>query len=78
MVPMYSARVADLIHHDKVMARCEACGHEAEVRVEAIWKKFPGFTRLQDVRLWCTRCGERRGVELDASRALGNDRGDDR
>jgi len=25
----------------------------AEVRVEEIWKKFPGFKRLQEARLWC-------------------------
>jgi hypothetical protein len=37
-------------------------------------RKFPSFKRIADIKLWCTRCGERQRVELDATKALGNDR----
>ena len=74
MVPMYAARVEHLAHHETVTALCEACGHVAEVRVEDLWRKFPGYKRIADIRLCCTRCGERERVDLDATTALGNDR----
>ena len=77
MVPIYAARVENLTHHETVTALCEACGHVAEVPVETLWRKLPGYTRILDLRLCCTRCGERRRVELDATRALGNDRSGD-
>jgi C4-type Zn-finger protein len=74
MVPMYAARVENLTHHETVTALCTACGHVAEIAVADLWKKLPGFKRIAEVRLRCTRCGERDRVELDATKALGNDR----
>jgi len=74
MIPMYAARVEHLTNHETVTALCEVCGHVAEVRVADLWGKLPGFKRIAEIRLWCTRCGERDRVELDATKALGNDR----
>jgi C4-type Zn-finger protein len=74
MVPMYAARVEHLTHHETVMALCEACGHVAEIQVADLLSKFPSFKRIVEIRLWCTRCGERDRVELDATKALVNDR----
>jgi len=74
MVPMYAARVEHLTHHESVTALCAVCGHVAEIRVADLWRKLPGFKRVTDIKLWCTRCGERQRVELDATKALGNDR----
>jgi hypothetical protein len=74
VVPVYAARVEDLTHHETVTALCAACGHVAEVHVEDLWRRFPGFKRIADVRLRCTSCGERNRVEMDATKALGNDR----
>jgi len=74
MVPMYAARVENLQHHETVTAQCTAGGHVAEVPVTTLWTKFPRYKRVADIRLWCTRCGERERVELDATKALGNDR----
>jgi hypothetical protein len=70
MVPMYAARVEHLTNHETVTALCAACGHVAEVLVAALWRKFPPFKRVGKIRLWCTRCGERDRVELDATKAL--------
>ena len=74
MVPMYAARVEHLTHQETVTALCEACGHVAEVQVEDLLRRFPSYKRIAEFRLWCTRCGERQRVELDAAKALGNDR----
>jgi C4-type Zn-finger protein len=74
MVPMYAARVEHLTHHETVTALCEVCGHSAEVQVADLLRKFPSFKRIVEIRLWCTYCGERERVELDATKALGNDR----
>ena len=74
MVPMYAARVEHLTHHETVTALCEACGHLAEVQVADLLRRFPSYKRIAEIRLWCTRCGERERVELDATNALGNDR----
>ena len=65
MVPLYAARIEHLAHHETVTALCEACGHVAEVPVADLFA---------EIKLWCTRCGERERVELDATKALGNDR----
>lgn len=73
MVPMYAARIEDLTHHETVTALCVACGHVAEVPITDLWRKFPRYKRIRDIRLWCTRCGERERVELDGTKALGND-----
>jgi hypothetical protein len=70
MVPMYAARVENLTHHETVTALCTSCGHVAEVPVADLWRKFPPFKRITEIRLWCTRCGERDRVELDATKAL--------
>ena len=74
MVPMYAARVEDLTHHETVTALCTACGHMSEVQVTDLWRNFPRYKRIVEIRLWCTHCGERERVELDATKALGNDR----
>jgi hypothetical protein len=74
MVPMYAARVEHLTHYETVTALCEACGHVAEVQVAGLLLRFPSYKRIAEIRLWCTRCGERERVELDATKALGNDR----
>jgi hypothetical protein len=74
MVPMYAARVEHLTHSETVTALCAACGHVAEVSVADLWRRFPTFKRITEIRLWYTRCGERDRVELDATKALGNDR----
>ena len=74
MVPMYAARIEHLTHHETVTALCEVCGNVAEVPVAGLWRKFRRFKRIAEIRLWCTRCGERDRVELDATKALGNDR----
>jgi hypothetical protein len=71
---MYAARVEHLSHHETVTALCEACGHIAEVQVAELLRRFPSYKRIVDIKLWCTRCGERDRVELDAIKALGNDR----
>jgi C4-type Zn-finger protein len=71
---MYAARVEHLTNHETVTALCAACGHVAEIPVADLWRKFPPFKRIAESRLWCTRCGERARVELDATKALGNDR----
>src|SRR5690242_5150547 len=68
---MYSARIENLAHHETVTALCEACGHIAEVQVADLWRKFPSYKRIADIRLFCTRCDERDRVELDAAKALG-------
>jgi uncharacterized OB-fold protein len=73
MIPMYAARVEHLTHHDAVTALCEVCGHVAEVPVEDLWRRFPSLKRIGELRLRCARCGERDRVELDATKALGND-----
>ena len=74
MVPMYAARVEDLTHHETVTALCASCGHVAEIPVADLWHKLPPFKRVAEIRIRCTRCGERDRVELDATKALGNDR----
>ena len=74
MVSMYAARIEHLTHHETVTALCEVCGHVAEVPVADLWRKFARFKRIAEIRLWCMRCGERDRVELDATKALGNDR----
>jgi hypothetical protein len=74
MIPMYAARVEHLTHHETVTALCEICGHVAEVQVADLLRKFPSFKRIAEIRLWSTRCSERGRVELDATKALGNDR----
>jgi hypothetical protein len=68
-----AARVAHLTHHETVTALCEVCGHVAEVRVADFWQRFPSFKRIAEIQLCCTRCGERDRVELDATKALGDD-----
>jgi hypothetical protein len=73
MIPMHAARVEHLTNHETVTALCEVCGHVAEVRVTDLWRKFRSFKRIAEIRLWCTRCGEHDRVELDATKALGND-----
>ena len=60
-------------HYETVTALCEACGHVAEIPVADLWRKYLPFERVGEIRLWCTRCGERDRVELDATKALGND-----
>jgi len=74
MVPMYAARVEHLTHHETVTALCASCGHTAEIPVADLRRKLPGFKRIAEIRIKCARCGERDGVELDATKALGNDR----
>jgi hypothetical protein len=74
VVPVYAARVEHLTHHETVTALCEVCGHVGEVPVADLLRKFPSFKRIAEIRLWCTRCGKRDRVELDATKALGNDR----
>ena len=74
MVPMYAARVEHLTHHETVTALCAACGHVAEVPVAELWHRLPRYKCVADIKLRCARCGERERVELDASKALGNDR----
>jgi len=74
MVPIYAARIEHLTHHETVTALCTVRGDLAEVPVVDLWRKFPSYKRIAEIRLWCTRCGERERVELDASKALGNDR----
>jgi hypothetical protein len=59
MVPIYSARVEHLTHHETVTALREVCRHLADVQVTDLLRKFPGFKRIAEIRLWCTRCGER-------------------
>lgn len=71
MVPVYAARVEHLTHHETVTALCEVCGHIAEAD---LLRKFRSFKRIAEIRLWCTRRSERDRVELDATKALGNDR----
>jgi len=65
--------VEHLTHHETVKALCTVRGHVADVHVVDLWRKFPGYKRIAEIRLWCTRCGERERVELDAAKALGND-----
>ena len=48
--------------------------HVAEIPVADLWRKLPPFKRVAEIRIRCTRCGERDRVELDATKALGNDR----
>jgi hypothetical protein len=74
MVPLYAAGVEDLTRSRQGDGTCGACGHFGEVRVEALRKKFASFTLVQDLRLWRTRCGERRSVGLDGAKALRKDR----
>jgi hypothetical protein len=74
MIPIHAARVEHLTYHETVTALCEACGHVAEIPVTDVWRRFPRHKRIRDIKLWCTRCGERGRVELDATKALGNDR----
>jgi C4-type Zn-finger protein len=71
---MYAARVEHLTHHETVTALCEVCGHVAEVSVADLLRKFPSYKRIAEIRMRCMRCGERDRVELDATKALGNDR----
>jgi transcription elongation factor Elf1 len=78
VITMYAARIKNLAHHESVTALCAACGHVAEVRVEDLWRRFPRYKRIAEIKLWCTHCGERERVELDATKALGNDRAPDR
>jgi hypothetical protein len=59
MIPMYAARVENVAHHETVTALYEACGHVAEVRVENLWRRFPRYKRIAEIRLWYTRSGER-------------------
>jgi hypothetical protein len=74
VVPVYAARVEDLACHETVTALCAACGHVAEVAVRELWEKLPRWKRLATIKLCCPNCGERNRVELDATKALGNDR----
>ena len=74
MVPMYAARVENLAHHETGDCAVSACGHVAEVPVAELWRRLPSYERIINTRLRCTRCGERDRVELDATKALGNDR----
>jgi C4-type Zn-finger protein len=74
MVPLYAVWVEHLTHCETVTALCEVCRHVAEFQVADLLRKFPSFKRIAEIRLWCTRCGERDRIELDATKALGNDR----
>ena len=74
MVPMYAARVEHLTHHETVTVLCEVCGHVAEVSVADLLRNFPSYKRIAEIRLRCMCCGERDHVDLDAAKALGNDR----
>jgi len=49
-------------------------GHVAEVLVADLWRRFPSYKHIREIKLRCTRCGERERVELDATKALVNDR----
>jgi hypothetical protein len=39
-----------------------------------LWKKVPSFKHIAEMRLRFTCCGERDRVELDATKALENER----
>ena len=52
----------------------EIAAHVADVQVTDLLRKFPSFKRIAKIPLRCARCGERDRVELDPTKALGNDR----
>jgi hypothetical protein len=62
------------VHHETVTALCEAYGHVAEVPVAELWYRLPRYKRIADIKPRCARRGERERVELDVTKALGNDR----
>ena len=50
MVPMYAARVEHLTHHETVTAQCGACGHVAEIQVTDLWRRFPSYKRIGEIK----------------------------
>jgi transcription elongation factor Elf1 len=72
IVPLYSARLSDLVHAETITATCPSCGHSAEVPVETIWKLLPQWFKILDLggKLKCSACGSR-PVEVHTRAALG-------
>jgi hypothetical protein len=78
IVPLYAARVEDLTHAPTVSVSC-TCGHKAEIPVETIAAKLPGWYRVSELSrvLRCRACraignGTETGdVRVDPRRALG-------
>jgi uncharacterized OB-fold protein len=73
MVPLYLARIADLRHGSVVAVTCRGCGHVTELTVSQLRQRLAPsfFAKRLGPRLRCRQCG-RKGVEIDARRALGH------
>ena len=74
-VPLYAARVEDLIHAPAIAVTC-SCGHLATVPVAFIAKRVSGDCMIKNLHhhLRCRECDRRGQCEVDARAALGYDR----
>jgi hypothetical protein len=75
IVPMYAARVEDLVHAPAIGVTC-SCGHISTVAVAFIVKRVGGSTPIKELhhRLRCRECDRRGDCRVDARAALGYDR----
>lgn len=69
-VPLFNARVQDLVHADAIEAECLECGHKSHVAGGKIKAKVPDWYRVLDLPR-VLRCG--RSI-VTARQALGYDK----
>lgn len=76
IVPLFAARVENLIHAPTVTATCEQCRHVAEVSVTFIKARLPDWYRVSDIYrvMRCRECDAKGTVIVDARKALGYDK----
>ena len=72
IVPLYAARVENLVHADMVRVLC-TCGHKGTVSVAAIKALLPGYEPVGAIKrvMRCHRCNTKGDVEVDCRAALG-------
>jgi uncharacterized Zn finger protein len=75
-VPLFNARIEDLVHADAIEAECLACGHKSHVAVGKIKAKLPDWYRVLDLPrvLRCDSCGKIGRSIVTARQALGYDK----
>jgi hypothetical protein len=72
MIPLYTARVADLRIGKALTVTCRSCGHVGDVAVLWVRERLPLKSLVKHLgpQFRCQKCG-RKGAEVDAKGALG-------
>lgn len=72
MVPLYTARVADLRHGRAISVTCRKCGHVAELAVDCLRQRLAAYSFVKHLgpQFRCRQCGHK-GAAVDARWALG-------